>query len=163
MIYHTSPVEIKEIEKYHGVFDDVLFFSANVYKMSACKTLVYEVNEEELSFANTDELCEDFDSIAKIQRKLSRLIGVEMNEEELEELATDLLGGFKELNNVADDLGIECDDAMEFDWEIQAIQAQSAKKQGYDGCVSQDEQGSVYMIPMFGRKDLLNSSDRGWI
>ena len=124
--------------------------------MSAREVLVYEVNEEELSFARPDELCEDFESIAKIQRKLSRVINVELDDEELNELATDLLGGFQSLNDVADEFGIDCDDVMEFDWEIQAIQAQSAKKQGYDGCVSYDEQGSVYMIPMFGRENLLN-------
>ena len=130
MIYHTSQVEIKEIEKYYGVFDDVLFFSSNVYQMSAGSVFVYKVDDSKLSFIDASDL----DSVDAVESIID-LIGC--NEDEAQELLNDELNVFN----------IDFDgDYAEASWAIQVIQARAAKEMGYDGVISEDEQGVVYMI-----------------
>jgi len=41
---------------------------------------------------------------------------------------------------------------FEDDWFIQAQQGYVAKKMGYEAVLSNDEQGAVYIVPMFGRE-----------
>ena len=43
----------------------------------------------------------------------------------------------------------------ENDWYIQAKRGECAKKMGFDGCLDQDEQGGVYIIPMLERESIL--------
>ena len=37
-----------------------------------------------------------------------------------------------------------------------------AKKMGFDGCKDEDEQGTVYIIPMFGREEILVLEGDNW-
>lgn len=37
-------------------------------------------------------------------------------------------------------------------WDFQALQGRIAKRMGYDGAESIDEQGDVYIIPMLDKK-----------
>ena len=41
------------------------------------------------------------------------------------------------------------------DWKVQQIQAELAKRLGYDGCERDDEQGRVVAMCMFGREYIL--------
>ena len=43
----------------------------------------------------------------------------------------------------------------ENDWFIQTKRGECAKKMGFDGCKDHDEQGAVYIVPMFGRESIL--------
>ena len=43
----------------------------------------------------------------------------------------------------------------DFSWTLQRIQAQTAKRDGFLGAISEDEQGEVVMIPMFEKEHLL--------
>ena len=138
MIYHTSHSEIKEIHN-KGLFGDVLFFSNNVYEM-ADANFVYSVDAEELSFI---EPCQIDDEVTTQEVMAYAKVG--------ENTAFDLLTGGVDAYEVCDD----CEDAADLSWKIQYFQAQAAKRMGFDGCKSQDEQGAVYMIPMFGRESLL--------
>ncbi len=50
----------------------------------------------------------------------------------------------------------------EADWWIQELRGECAKKMGYDGCEDEDEQGSVYIVPMFGREEILVLEGDDW-
>ena len=138
MIYHTSPSQITSIHN-KGLFGDVLFFSNNVYEMAAAN-FVYSVDAEELSFI---EPCQIADEVTT--QEVMAYAKVD------EDTAFDLLTGDVDAYDICDD----CEDAADLSWKIQYFQAQAAKRMGFDGCKSRDEQGAVYMIPMFGRESLL--------
>ena len=135
-LFHTSPVEIKSINKF-GNFDDCLFFSANVYEMSACETIVYSIDASEMSFVEACDLHDD-----EIVAEIAERFDIDAD------LAESLLDGSDSVWNY------EFADA-ENDWYIQAKRGECAKKMGFDGCLDQDEQGGVYIIPMFGRESIL--------
>ena len=139
MIYHTSHSKIENIHN-KGLFGDVLFFSNEVYEMAAAN-FVYAVDTEELSFI---EPCQ-IDDEATTQEVMA-YAKVD------EDTAFDLLSGNVDAYDICDDY----EDAADLSWKIQYFQAQAAKRMGFDGCKSRDEQGAVYMIPMFGRENLLN-------
>ena len=139
MIYHTSHDEIKEIHN-NGMFGDVLFFSNNIYEMAKAN-FVYSVDADELSFIepcqiDNEETTQEVMAYAKVD----------------EDTAFDLLSDKVDAYEIHEDY----EDAADLCWRIQYFQAQAAKRMGFDGCKSRDEQGAVYMIPMFGRENLLN-------
>ena len=138
MIYHTSPTQITSIHN-KGLFGGVLFFSNNVYEMAAAN-FVYSVDAEELSFI---EPCQIDNEVTT--QEVMAYAKVD------EDTAFDLLTGDVDAYDICDD----CEDAADLSWKIQYFQAQAAKRMGFDGCKSRDEQGAVYMIPMFGRENLL--------
>ena len=138
MIYHTSHSEIKEVHN-KGLFGDVLFFSNNVYEMAEAK-FVYSVNSDDLSFIEPCQI--DNEETLKEVMKYAKVD---------EEAAFDLLTGDVDAYDICDDY----EDAAYLSWKIQYFQAQAAKRMGFDGCKARDEQGAVYMIPMFGRESLL--------
>ncbi|MFX5523805.1 hypothetical protein [Acinetobacter baumannii] len=135
-LFHTSPNKIEKISKF-GNFDDCLFFSTNVYEMSACETIVYSIDAETMSFIDACDLHDD-EIIAEIAERF----------EIDEDLAESFLDGSESVWNhdFAD---------AENDWFIQAKRGECAKKMGFDGCKDHDEQGVVYIIPMFGREAIL--------
>ena len=139
MIYHTSPSEIKEIHN-KGMFGDVLFFSNDVYEMAEAN-FVYSVDDDKLSFI---EPCQ-IDNEETIQEVMAYA-------EVDEDTAYDLLAGDVDAYDICDDYEY----AADLSWKIQYFQAQAAKRMGFDGCKARDEQGAVYIIPMFGRENLLN-------
>ena len=80
--------------------------------------------------------------VAQIARDLAREL--QLNED----LAESLLDGTQS----------ECclDDCEgEDSWWLQGKRGECAVKMGYDGCEDEDEQGTVYIIPMLGREDEL--------
>lgn len=135
-LFHTSPKEITEINRF-GAFDDCLFFSVEPYSMSVGEVITYSIDAENMDFVNTSALHDD-EIIAEIAERFD--IDAET--------AESLLDGSDSVWNhdFAD---------AENDWYIQARRGECAKKMGYDGCKDQDEQGSVYIIPMMGRESIL--------
>ena len=135
-LFHTSPNKIEKVSKF-GNFDDCLFFSANVYEMSACETITYSINADDMRFVEACDL-HDEEVVAEIAERFE--IDVDA--------AESLLDGSDSVWNhdFAD---------AENDWFIQTKRGECAKKMGFDGCKDHDEQGAVYIVPMFGRESIL--------
>ena len=135
-LFHTSPNKIEKVSKF-GNFDDCLFFSPNVYEMSACETITYSINADNMRFVEACDL-HDEEVVAEIAERFE--IDVDA--------AESLLDGSDSVWNhdFAD---------AENDWFIQTKRGECAKKMGFDGCKDHDEQGVVYIIPMFNRESIL--------
>lgn len=128
-IYHTSPAPITQIKK-TGTFGECLCFSSSVYSMSVGAVVVYslEIEESEVIDAADLELSDAPDTIAHVASVL------ECDEYE----ALDYLTGSE----------VHAD--PELDWFVQGQMGAAAKEAGYKAARSQDEQGAVYIVPMFG-------------
>jgi len=131
-MYHTSPTKITEINKY-GIAGDCLFFSDDIYQMSAAATFVYEAD---FSCVSASQLFDE-----NIITDIANFFSVDL------EVAEDLLDGSKS------EWDYECDG--ESSWWLQGKRGQCAVKMGYDGCKDSDEQGRVYIVPMSGKVDKL--------
>lgn len=135
-MFHTSSDKIeKNTINMQGIAGDCLFFSDNVYWMNQTgKGYVYEA---------------DFDCIPAYKLE---------DEEIISEIA--------ERFNVDTDTAESLLDASESEWNhgadadsswwLQGKRGECAKKMGYDGCEDEDEQGTVYIVPMLGRESELN-------
>ena len=129
-MFHTSPVKIEKINK-HGVAGDCLFFSDDVYVMGASSS-VY-VYEADFNCVRASQLHDD-----QIVAQIAARFGVD------EDTAESLLDGSEnEWNH-----GADADES----WWLQGKRGECAVKMGYDGCEDEDEQGTVYIVPMFGRE-----------
>lgn len=133
-MYHTSPNKELKINK-HGIAQDCLFFSDKVYQMSPESTYVYEA---------------DFDCVRASQLYDEAIISeiAEYFDCNLE-LAESLLDASE--NEWSQDF----DCSAEASWWLQGKRGECAVKMGYDGCEDEDEQGAVYIVPMFGRESKL--------
>lgn len=135
-MYHTSPREITKINDY-GIAGDCLFFSDEIYCTSASPIIyIYEAN---------------FECIA-----VSQLYDEEIVKEIAERFkcSLDIANGLLDASeDEADHIDCDTEDYGELSWWLQGKQGECAKKMGYDGCRSIDEQGTVYIIPMKGRED----------
>lgn len=135
-LFHTSPTKIEKINKF-GTFGDCLFFSAQPYFMSQASKFVYSIDTEELEFINASQLYDE-----EIISEIAEKFGVD------DDVAEGLLDGSESEWDYSSDV----DDSF---W-IQMIRGVCAKKMGFDGCLDRDEQGAVYIVPMFGRESILN-------
>ena len=130
-MYHTSPNKIKagSINSF-GVAGDCLFFSDDVYRMSEASIYVYEAD------FNCVSACDLYDD--EIISEIAERFDVD------QETAESLL----------DASGSEWDHGSdEYDsWWLQGKRGECAVKMGYDGCADEDEQGTVYIVPMTGRE-----------
>lgn len=130
-MYHTSPTEITEgmINNY-GVAGSCLFFSDGVYQMSAASVFVYEA---------------DFNCV-----RASQLYD--------EEIVNEIAEYFDCDNEIAESLLDGSENEWEYgadadgSWWLQGKRGECAVKMGFDGCEDEDEQGTVYIIPMIGRE-----------
>ena len=136
-MFHTSPNEITSINK-NGIAQDCLFFSDDVYQMSAASTFIYEA---------------DFDCIAASQLHDEVIISeiaayFDVDEDDAEAL----------LDGSANEWDLEsCDGGAS--WWLQGKRGECAVKMGHDGCEDEDEQGTVYIVPMTGKeKELILKS-----
>lgn len=132
-MYHTSPVKIEKINK-NGIAADCLFFSDDVYKMSETSNFVYEA---------------DFDCV-----RASQLDDEEIAEEIADCFDVDIETARGLLDASESEWDLDCCDA-EKSWWLQGERGEAAVKMGYDGCEDEDEQGTVYIVPMFGRESEL--------
>ena len=135
-LFHTSPNKIEKVSKF-GNFDDCLFFSTNVYEMSAGETITFSINADDMRFIDASDL-HDSEVIAEIAERFE----IDLDD------AESLLDGSDSVWNhdFAD---------AENDWFIQAKRGECAKRMGFDGCKDHDEQGVVYIIPMLNRESIL--------
>ena len=135
-LFQTSPNKIEKVSKF-GNFDDCLFFSTNVYEMSAGETITYSINADDMRFIDASDL-HDSEVIAEIAERFE----IDLDD------AESLLDGSDSVWNhdFAD---------AENDWFIQAKRGECAKRMGFDGCKDHDEQGVVYIIPMLNRESIL--------
>ncbi|WP_342609108.1 hypothetical protein [Vibrio tritonius] len=141
-IFHTSPEKIESINAY-GVAGDCLFFSCDVYQMSAAATLTYTLEIDEESIVSVSQLHDE-----AIIAEIAEYFGCD------EELAESLLNASE--NEWRQDF--ECDADMS--WWLQGKRGQCAKTMGYEACEDEDEQGTVYIVPMMGREtDLVLESE----
>lgn len=134
-LFHTSPNPIDAINSY-GMLGECLCFSTNVYQMAACKVLVYklEVSEHEIIEARSFFYRDDYEKLDRIVANVMEL--ADCNEEQAQE--------FLSQNDHHHD--------AEIDWRIQGYAGEAAKVLGFRACKAQDEQGAVYIVPMYGRE-----------
>ena len=135
-LFHTSPKEITKIDRF-GTFDDCLFFSAQPYSMSVGEVITYSIDAENMDFIEASDLTD-----AEIVAEIAERFEIDLDD------AESLLDGSDSVWNY------DFADA-ENDWYIQAKRGECAKKMGFDGCLDEDEQGGVYIIPMLGREEIL--------
>ena len=135
-LFHTSPNKIEKVSKF-GNFDDCLFFSTNVYEMSAGETITFSINADDMRFIDASDLY-DSEVIAEIAERFE----IDLDD------AESLLDGSGSVwkHDFAD---------AENDWDLQAKRGECAKRMGFDGCKDHDEQGAVYIIPMLNRESIL--------
>lgn len=136
-MFHTSPNKIEQgTINEHGIAGSCLFFSNEVYVTTASAT-VY-VYEAEFNCISASELYDE-----EIITEISEYFGCDL------ELAESLLDASE--NEWAQDF--HCDGEMS--WWLQGKRGECAVKMGYDGCEDEDEQGTVYIVPMQGRENEL--------
>lgn len=133
-MYHTSPQPIAAgTINSLGVAGDCLFFSDDVYQMSADTVYVYEADFETVKAGELDDE-------AIINEIASRFdVGADTAESLLD-------ASESEWSHGAD---------AEDSWWLQGRRGEAAAKMGFDGCEDKDEQGTVYIIPMTGRESEL--------
>lgn len=146
-LIHTSPVEIKQIDK-SGRFGGFLFFSDREYSMSGHNYIAYsiEVDNDEIIDANQLFYKHDSAEVANIIEEVADRYNVDL------ETAENLID---ESINVFDLDEIDPEDAAEAGWDIQRYTAKVAKKLGYRGVAVEDESGTSYMIDMLSRENEL--------
>jgi hypothetical protein len=134
-MFHTSPVKIESINN-NGIAGSCLFFSDDVYRMSSESKFVYEA---------------DFNCVSASQLHDEEIINEIANYFDVDaETAEALLDGSENEWNLE---GFECDG--DDSWWLQGKRGECAVKMGYDGCEDEDEQGTVYIVPMLGRESEL--------
>lgn len=133
-LYHTSPKAIESIKK-TGLFGECLCFSSDVYSMSVGDVLVYSIDIDASDIIEADCFgsVDTPDTLSRIQNVL------ECDEDQALEYLT----------------GSEVHPDPEMDWFIQGMMGQAAKEAGYKAASSRDEQGAVYIVPMFGKESEL--------
>lgn len=136
-MFHTSPNKISEgMINNNGVAGDCLFFSDDVYVMTASATVF--VYQADFDCVRASQLHDD-----EIISEIAEYFGCDV------ELAESLLDGSESEWNQE----FDCDG--EDSWWLQGKRGECAVKMGYDGCEDEDEQGTVYIVPMLGRESEL--------
>lgn len=133
-MYHTSPEQIKEgTINSLGIAGSCLFFSDNIYSMNPMRpSYVYEAK---FRCVPVNRLYDD-----GIIEEIAERFGCDTG------LAEELLDG-REGEFCQD---FQCD---EYDsWWLQGKRGECAVAMGYDGCIDEDEQGTVYIVPMLERE-----------
>ena len=133
-MFHTSPNKELKINKY-GIAQDCLFFSDEVYKMSEASIYTFEAD---FNCVRASELHDD-----EIINQIAEYFNCDL------ELAESLLDASE--SEWSQDF--DCDG--EGSWWLQGKRGECAVKMGYDGCEDEDEQGTVYIVPMYGRESEL--------
>ena len=149
-LYHTSPERITHIRK-DGMFDDCLFFSARRYQLAAGCVYTYTIDIDKNAIIEARQFFYDPDCarLAGLVAEIQKLCDVD------EETAQDLLTGRKSVYWLPEnaDPAVEHDfSIVEIDFTLQAMAGRAAKLMGYEAAQAIDEQGAVYIVPMFGRE-----------
>lgn len=148
-IIHTSPNKIEKINT-KGLFNDCLFFSEDRYVMTASKkvfTYVLEISDDDTI------VVDDLKNELIIKDIISDISDMKITEDVNEGLAQQLLTSEVSIFDLIPEGTIDCTEYSEYDWEIQSYQGKCAKLMGFKACLSVDEQGDVWIIPMLGREN----------
>ena len=133
-MYHTSPNKIEAgMINEMGVAGACLFFSDDVYRMSAASVNVYEA---------------DFNCVAASQLHDEEIIA---RIAAYFDVDTDTAEALLDGSESEWDHGADGEDS----WWLQGMRGECAVKMGFDGCEDEDEQGTVYIVPMKGRESEL--------
>lgn len=149
MIYHTSPDLITEIRS-NELFDNGLFFSSQVYYMTASNTVyVYALEEEELSLIKESSLFyhEDALKLNDIVERFASIYDLTVDE------AEEVISGRVWCQDAKPDLSDMAD--IDFSFATQTYALKCAKALGFDGVELEDEQGGAYLVSMTGRLEQL--------
>jgi hypothetical protein len=133
MIYHVSPVEIKEITE-DGLFGHGLFFAS--YECKAGE-FAYALDLSELKVIRAGSLCYHIDGCADDDVKAFA-----------ERYGLDVDTAFDAICERGVDLYslLSADDACEAGFEIQRLALVLAEKLGFDAVELEDENGGVWLV-----------------
>lgn len=153
-IYHTSPNLINKITTDH-LFQGALFFSSTPYFMhQRGERHVYSLEVDEDMIVSVSNLYDE-EAIQEIMIEMKR-IGVDIDEDDAESL----LDNSRQPGDFAPE---GCPDYSEFGevtWWIQGLQSIVARKQGALAVESEDEQGTVWIINLVGKEEMLKYEGR---
>ena len=130
-MYHTSPnlISAGSIDS-NGIAGSCLFFSNDIYQMSAQSIYTYEAD---FNCVIASDLYDE-----SIIEHIASFFEVDLD------TAERLLDGSEsEWDHGADGEG---------SWWLQGKRGECAVKMGFDGCEDTDEQGTVYIVPMLNRE-----------
>lgn len=151
MLYHTSPAVITKPEKF-GRFGEFIFFSSGVYTTTeVASPVVYGIDEDQLKIVEAKAMpyIDNFHVIcADIINRAAEMFGVDFD------TAHDILTERVSEWDYTDD--------PEKSWDRQTLTAKAAKLMGFDGVMTQDEQGAAYMISIvdhFDKMRLIEESE----
>ena len=145
-LFHTSATKIEKING-NGRFGEFLFFSNEVYVMTAGDFVTYKMSLNESDFIDASSLFyqENSEILSPLVSKIASCYGVDTDV--AESLLDESSNIFKIESNV------EEEDLADASWDIQKATAQAAKLLGFRGARVTDEQGSAYMIDMLGHEN----------
>jgi hypothetical protein len=134
-LFHTSPVKIETINNY-GMLGECLCFSSDVYQMAPGEVITYaiEIDESEMIEASSFFYQDDAEKLDVIVSNIMAMADCDSDQAEK----------YLSQNDNHHD--------AEIAWRIQGYAGEAAKVLGYQAAVADDEQGTVYIIPMSGRE-----------
>ena len=164
IINHTSPNQITEIKESYSFFRGALFFSNNVYTMTASSEVhLYQIDLQDSDIIEFDELEPSENVLDQLKLDVSCLFDLEIDDETAHDLL--LSNDYDEQLDIISNL-LEEEDRNLFDigyeyiselsWNIQGLQALCAREMGFLACQSEDEQGTVYAINLINLESRLN-------
>lgn len=144
-LFHTSPTNIEKINS-NGRFGEFLFFSPNVYVMSAGEFVAYKLEIDDSAIIEAESIFYQDNAaiLAPLVAKIARRFGVDSD------VAESLIDESESIFNI--ECNVEPEDMADASWDIQKATAQAAKQLGFRGVRVSDEQGSAYMIDMAGHE-----------
>lgn len=160
IINHTSPSIINKINANHEYFKGALFFSSDIYTMTQSKEIHHytlELNEDQI--IHVSDLDPNQEMIEQVKWDFQCIFDIEIDEDQAIELLTEeddqsVIEEILEENETSlYEIGYEL--ASEFSWMNQGNQALTAQQMGFIACESSDEQGTVYMINLVEKEELL--------
>lgn len=142
-LYHTGP-EITAITR-DGSFGSMLFFASRPYHMIV-NPIIYQTKIDRTDIIAASSLLyhENALILQPLTEEIMALVGCD------EETADRLLSQSTDIYRL--DLGIDPAALAEMSWTIQALTGKAALMLGYRGVSMQDEQGTCYLVDMFGRE-----------
>jgi hypothetical protein len=161
ILNHTSPKKIGTINPMHEYFQGCLFFSEDIYTMTASSTIhhyIVEVDEDQV--IHVSDLNPSNDIIDYLRTDIDCLFDIDLDDDSIisliteEETPGDMIEYyFEDQGRDLFDFGFE--KIGELSWIIQGYQAKVAREMDFLACESEDEQGSVWMINLVNKENLL--------
>ena len=151
-IFHTSPEKIEKVYE-SDFFGDCLFFALKPYFMNTPK-YIYSIELDESKIVRVRDLYDE-KIISEIQQSTKELLDIEIDEDDAERLLDGRLDAYDLFTDYENfESGYELGKAAgELGWIIQGLQGKCGKKMGFEAVEAQDEQGTVYIVPMMGREN----------